>query len=264
MFGLKVKNLGNVRADLRMTAKIYSIWGVYDKKEAIQIGQVFPRKTISIQAPWPGKSRPIFGLYWASVTIEDAFKGLNPINSPLPASQPIHTWVVTFFIPWTQTAILVLLLFLIWFFIQLRRWRQMVALSTTPVVAYKIKPGDHLANIAARYGISWKLLAHLNEIKPPYSLHGVAQIYVPDAKGSRQGMRAPRFLAYLIKPLHRFWRRRSPDVIVVEPGDTKTDVEKFTGLSWKRLAAYNQLSPTSALKSGQELRVPSTYRRNTR
>ena len=105
MFGFKLKNSGNVRADLRMTAKIYSIWGLYDKKEDIQIGQVFPKKTISIQAAWPGKSRPIFGLYWASVTLEDTFRGLNPLNSPLPPSTPIHTWVFTFFIPWTQTAI---------------------------------------------------------------------------------------------------------------------------------------------------------------
>lgn len=260
MFGLKIKNLGNIRADLRMTAKIYSIWGLYDKKEDIQLGQVFPKKTINIQAAWPGKARPIFGLYWASVTIEDAFKGLNPLNSPLPSSTPIHTWMATFFIPWTQVGILVLILFLIWFFWQMRKWRQMVALMRTPVVVYKVKRGEHLMDIASRYGIGWKLLAKLNEIKPPYSLYGVTALYVPDVRGQRRDIKIPHFLAYLIKPLAKlgkmFSRRPKFYTIVVEKGDTRKDVERFTGLPWKEISKFNRLKPKFHLKAGLELEVP--------
>ena len=92
----------------------------------------------------------------------------------------------------------------------------MVALARTPVVIYKIKKGEYLVDIAARYGMGWKLLAKLNDIKPPYSLRGIAQIYVPDVKGSRQDVRIPRFLTYLTRPFYHFlvkfthrWFRRS-------------------------------------------------------
>ena len=267
MFGFKIKNSGNIRADLRMTAKIYSIWGLYDKKENLQIGQIFPKKTINLWTPWPGKQRPIFGLYWASITIDDAFKGLNPTSKPLPPSTPIHTWVVAFFIPWTQTAILVLILFLVWFFMQLRKWRQMVSLSRTPVVVYKINKGDHLMGIASKYGVDWKLLAKLNGIKPPYSLSGIAQIYVPDAKGTRQNIRVPRFLTYITKPFHHFFvgftnrflkKNKAYYKIVVDKGDTKEDIEKFTGTSWTEIAKYNKFEKSARPKVGQELKVPNS------
>lgn len=271
MFGFKLKNLGNVRADLRMTAKIYSIWGLYDKKEGMEIGQVFPKKTINIQAAWPGKSRPIFGLYWASVTIEDVFKGLNPLSNPLPPSEPIHTWMVTFFVPWTQAAILVLVLFLVWFLVQLRRWRQMVTLAKTPVAVYRIKTGDHLMDIASRYGVGWKLLAKLNEIKPPYNLHGITQIYVPDVRGSRRDIRIPHFLAYIANPLRHFLaklaysffgRKKLYYTIVVERGDTKKDIEKFTKVSWTELARYNGIGVAARPKVGQELKVPNRRKKS--
>lgn len=261
VFGFKIKNLGNVRADLKMTAKIYSIWGLYDKKEDVQIGQVFPKKTISIQAPWPGKSRPIFGLYWASVTVDDTFKGLNPLNSPLPPSTPIRFWTATFFIPWTQVGMGLLILFLVWFVVQLWRWRRLVRLARMEVVAYKVKKGDHLVDIADDYDISWKLLAQLNGVKSPYSLRNVTTLYVPDARGSRRDMPIPRFWRPLLAPVGRWvgklrLTRKPYYVIVVERGDKQKDVEQFTGLSWGEIAKYNALSRSFKLRVGVELKIP--------
>ncbi len=264
-FGFTIKNAGNVRADLNMQAKIYGIWGLFDKKDNISIGQVFPKKTINLQAVWPGKQRPIFGVYWASVTIEDVFKGLNPTSAnTLPLTQPIHTWLITFFIPWTQTAIVILVVFLVWFFVQLRKWRALLRLAHMPVGIKKINKGDNLIGIANQYDINWKLLAKLNEMVPPYDLTNVNQIFVPDTKGGQRDVYVPNFLVYLTKPLRHVFdktiRKLSTKnqfvTIIVDRGDTKTDIEKFTGLKWTAVAKFNHINPDTKLIPGQELRVP--------
>ncbi|MFH0905550.1 MAG: LysM peptidoglycan-binding domain-containing protein [bacterium] len=262
VFHLKMENLGNIRADIAMTAKIYGIWGLYDSKEKVPLGQIFPKKTSTIEAVWPGKARPIFGPYWASITIEDTFKGLNPASSALPPAQPIHTWAFVFFVPYTQVAILLILAFLAWFIIQARRWQQLVRLARMRVATHKIKRGDHLMDIAARYGVGWKLLAQLNNIKPPYDLHGIAVLYVPDARGQRRDISVVSLTTYLIKPFRHWLDKLSPYyVIVIQPGDTQKDVENFTGLKWTEIAKYNGLKPTIRLRAKQELKVPNRRRK---
>ena len=263
MFLFKMENLGNIRAEVVMTTKIYSIWGLYDSKEKVPLGQIFPKQTSTIEMAWPGKGRPIFGPYLALITIEDAFQGLNPASSTLPPpSQPIHTWAFAFFIPYTQVAILFILLFLIWFIVQARRWRQMARLARMPVATYKVKRGDHLVDIAAHYRIGWKLLAQLNEIKPPYDLGKTKTIYVPDRQGHRRILPIPNMLVYLFAPVIRLVSRKTHPphpasyTIIIEKGDTRKDVERFTGLSWKEIAKFNHLKPKFRLKAGLELEVP--------
>jgi len=268
MFNFKLSNLGNVRADLAVTARIYGIWGLYDKREDVPIGQIFPQKTLYAEVPWPGKARPIFGPYWASITIEDTFKGLNPASSTLPLVQPIHTWAFAFFIPWTQIAVLVLLLFLAWFVVQTRRWLKMRGLAQTPVVPYRVKRGDQLVDVAIAFSISWKLLAQLNGIKPPYSLRGVAMLYVPDTRGKQRDIKVSSLVTYLLKPFKPFrgWfkrlasRLKKDEVMIVEGGDTIRDVERFAGMSWAKLMTYNKLAISTRLKAGMELKMPGRER----
>ncbi len=300
IFYFKMENLGNIRAEVAMTTKIYSIWGLYDSKENISIGQIFPKQTTTIETTWPGKGRPIFGPYLALITLEDTFQGLNPAQSTMPPpAPPIHTWALFFFIPYTQMAVLLILLFLIWFIIQARRWRQMARLAQMRVVAHRVKRGDHLVDIAAHYGISWKLLAQLNEIKPPYDFKETKTIYVPDRQGQCRYLPVPNILAYLFAQiLHPGFFFRHPELdsgspgsrfrlggrndkaepgmtrgrsdrmtkgvvikptsytIIIQPGDTRKDVEQFTGLAWKKIVKFNRLKPKFRLKAGLELEVP--------
>jgi len=86
---------------------------------------------------------------------------------------------------------------------------------------------------------------------------------VPDVRGKRRDIRVPNFLAYIIKPFHRLFRRRKPYyTIVVEKGDAKKDVEQFTGISWTELLKYNDLSAKTRPKVGLELKVPNRRRRS--
>lgn len=261
----KVANSGNIRARLQAEVKIYGIFGLYDQWPDLDIGEIWQNKTSLQEIVWPGKPRPIFGPYWAVATIKDTYTPMTRTSNQIPpASPPIKVWAFTFFVPYLQSLILLFLLFLVWFVIQTRRWMKMNNLARLEVVPHRIKPGEHLMDIAEDYGISWKLLAQLNEIKPPYSLHRMSTLYVPDARGKRRNIRVPNFLAFVSKPLHRFFKffkKAKPYYeIGVEKGDTKKIIEKFTGLSWAEIAKYNNMPISTLPKDGLELKIPNKKR----
>ena len=266
MIQTTVENLGNIRTDMRMDARIYGIFGRYDTADNVNFGQTFPKKTVTYNISWPGKKdRPLFGPYLAIMTFRDAYEPMSKTVAMPPAPKPVTTWAVTFFIPYTQTIVVLILAFLVWFFMQLRRWRKTVALARMRVVAYKIKKGDHLMDIAAHYEIGWKFLAQLNDIKPPYSLHGLTTLYVPDARGKLRDIASPQFWGSLFAPiigwLKKIFKRTKPYfTIVIDKGDTKKSVEQFTNLTWTELMRYNHLASTTRPKAGMELKVPRRRR----
>jgi LysM repeat protein len=49
-------------------------------------------------------------------------------------------------------------------------------------VDYRLRPGDNLMNLAAKLGISWKKIAKLNKLKPPYQLQEGQIITLIDKK----------------------------------------------------------------------------------
>lgn len=269
MFKFTFENKGNIRANLNIVeAKIYNIFGLYDEDENIQIGQIFPNTTTVTTFPWPGKEKPLFGPYLAIFTIEDTYEKVNPNSSVIiPEVEPVTVWLVTFFVPYTQIAVIVGLLFLIWFIWQFIIWKRLNNLARRPVAKYKVKKGDHLMSVAQDFGASWKLVAKLNNIKPPYSLHNIKILYIPDTRGSKLDIDTPHFLGFIWKPIFKLFKKRpvldkpstsKPDfeVIIIDKGDTRKDVEKFTSMKWSKIATYNKLKPNFRLRTGQELTVP--------
>ena len=298
VFRFKWTNNGNVRANLEANGKIYGLFGLYDKKDNFELGQIFPKKTLTSEMIWPGKNRPLLGPYLAILNIQDTFEGLNPSNKITAPAPPIRVYLMTFFIPYTQAIVFVILLFLAWFGWQINKWRKFMRLAKTPVVSHRIKKTDTLQKIAGLYRVDWKLLAQINEIKPPYDLGTTKTIYVPDSQGQRRILPIPNILVYLFAPVVRLFSRkphpslrhpgpqnRHPELdsgspgsrsgfrvkpgmtkgvitqtpsytIIIQPGDTRKDVEQFTGLSWKEIAKFNRLKPGFKLKAGLELEVP--------
>jgi len=274
MFKFILENKGNVRANLTITeGKIYNIFGLYDEQQGIVLGQIFPHKTVTKIFPWPGKNKPLFGPYLAIFTIEDTYKKVNPrSNVVIPEVEPVTVWLFTFFVPYTQIAVIAGLLFLIWFIWQFIVWKRLSNLARRPVAKYKVKKGDNLMSISHDFGVSWKIVAKLNNIKPPYSLYGIKTLYIPDVKGSKMDIDTPHFLGFIWKPLVKLfikhpWPRPAPagrptvskpesDIIIIEKGDTKKDIEKFTGMKWSEIAALNKLKPSFRLRAGQELVAP--------
>ena len=265
MFKFIFENKGNVRANLTITeGKIYNIFGLYDEQQDIVLGQVFSHKTVTKIFPWPGKNKPLFGPYLALLTIEDTYKKVNPnSNVVVPEVEPVTVWLITFFVPYTQIAVIAGLLFLIWFIWQFIIWKRLSNLARRPVAKYKVKKGDHLMSIAQDFGAPWKIVAKLNNIKPPYSLHNIKILYIPDVTGSKIDIDTPHFLGFIWKPILKLFKKRQiteseldHEIIIIEKGDTKKDVEKFTGMKWSEFTAYNNLKPNFRLRTNQELKMP--------
>ncbi|AKM84838.1 MAG: hypothetical protein VE98_C0001G0381 [candidate division Kazan bacterium GW2011_GWA1_50_15] len=262
---LRWDNRGNVRATPELVeGRIWGIFGLYDRVENTDLGEIFPHKSTIKETVWPGKNRPLFGPFLARLTIQDTFVGLNPA-SPLPATQPMTVWLFVFFVPYLQLLVILAVLFLLWCAWQFRRWQYLIQLAGCPVVAYRVKRSDHLVGVAERYGLNWKLLARLNNLKPPYSLHNVANLYLPDARGRRRPAEVPNFFRYLIGPLTNFINRgKSHYTIVIERGDTAKTVTKFTHMPWAEILAYNHLKISARPKVGMELKVPRRQRKRFR
>ncbi len=269
MFRFTFENKGNIRANLSITeGKIYNIFGLYDEQKDMPIGQIFPNTTSITTFPWPGKEKPLFGPYLAILTIEDTYEKVNPNSTVIiPEVEPVTVWLVTLFVPYTQIAIIVGLLFLIWFIWQFIIWKRLSNLARRPVRKYTVKKGDHLMSVAKNFGAPWKVVAKLNNIKPPYSLDNIKNLYIPDATGSKMDIDAPHFLGFIWKPILKLFKKRpkldkqlqtKPDfeIIIIDKGDTRKDVEKFTGMKWAEIAKYNKLKKSFRLKTNIELKVP--------
>lgn len=95
-----------------------------------------------------------------------------------------------------------------------------------------VQAGDTLANIASRYGVSWRDVASWNQIDPNQSLYVGTTLYLYNAK----------------KP-----QPSRPTSYTVQSGDTLTAVAEKFGLTNQQLADMNNLSPTSNLLRGARL-----------
>ncbi|RYY78736.1 MAG: LysM peptidoglycan-binding domain-containing protein [Moraxellaceae bacterium] len=106
-----------------------------------------------------------------------------------------------------------------------------------------VQAGDTLANIATRYGVSWRDVANWNQIDPGKSLYVGTTLYLYNAK----------------KP-----QPSRPTSYTVQSGDTLTAVAEKFGLSNQQLADMNNMSPTSNLLRGARLNlVDNGNSRNT-
>lgn len=96
-------------------------------------------------------------------------------------------------------------------------------------IAYRVKTGDTFQSIGNRYGVSWELVAAMNNIGAPYDLKPGQQIYIP----------------------------RDPQTeIVVAKGDTLWDLSRKYNVDLGTLMVYNGLYAGDVLSVGQVLYVP--------
>ncbi len=106
---------------------------------------------------------------------------------------------------------------------------------------YTVQPGDTLAIIAAKNGVSWRDIAKWNQIDPNNTLFVGATLYLYDAKPQAIDRPVP------VKADSK------PESYTVKANDSLTGVADQFGLTVKQLADYNNLSVTSGLFVGQKL-----------
>ena len=97
--------------------------------------------------------------------------------------------------------------------------------------SYVVRRGDTLSSIARRYHISWKKLARINGISPPYKIFKGQRLRVPLLRGG-----------------YRLYR--------VKRGDFLKRIARRYGVSWRTLARLNGIKRPYTIYRGQYLKVP--------
>jgi len=106
---------------------------------------------------------------------------------------------------------------------------------------YTVQPGDTLAVIAMKNGVSWRDVAKWNQIDPSATLYVGTSLYLYDPNPQ--------------KVEEKTVKASKPETYLVKANDSLTSVADQFGLSLKQLADWNNLSVTSGLFVGQKLQL---------
>lgn len=93
---------------------------------------------------------------------------------------------------------------------------------------YTVKKGDTLSKIAAMYGTTYKKLAELNGIKPPYTIYVGQKIKISDTE---------------------------PVYHIVQKGESLSKIAAKYGTTYQKLAEMNKIADPNKIYVGQKLRV---------
>jgi uncharacterized protein YkwD/LysM repeat protein len=97
---------------------------------------------------------------------------------------------------------------------------------------YIVRSGDTLSSIAERYGVSWQMLAAVNNLTDASVLHIGDLILIPQANP------------------------QTKRVYIIQPGDTVVDIGARFGVDWRQILSLNNLAPNSLLQVGRTIRLP--------
>ncbi len=178
----KVKNLGNVSIDTDVQVVTRYFFGLTH----IEHGGQFPilRGEVSdwnfeLKKPfWGGWYRSDFALEYdanpeAGVGVKTG-KKLARLEGPsvwffsFPTPAGLAIEIVVFLL-------VAVTIFLFWLWQKRKKWIK------ENWVEYEIKSGEDINSLAKRFDVSWKLLARVNKLKPPYALKTGEKIKVPPA-----------------------------------------------------------------------------------
>lgn len=185
-----VKNPGNVSIDADIQVVTRYFFGLTH----IQHGGQFPVLR-GETSDWNFELKKPFwgGWYRSSLAVEydknpeagvgiKSGKGLTRLEGPSVwfFSTPKPVALVT------EIAVLLLIVFggfLLWLSQKRERWIRKTW------VAYEVKSGEDINSLAGRFDVSWKLLAKVNKLQPPYALKAGEKISAPG--GSASGGNVP-------------------------------------------------------------------------
>lgn len=175
-FNFKIINNGNVSYEPRAHITIYdTIGGIYDEFEA-PLGTSLPNTTIDSKIPWT-KESPIFGKYSAEakITFPKRFHSASATLLQGSAVEPrtITLWVI----PWGIICIFIVLVAIgsgsyAWY---LKRLNTIIESCEK----YTVGPDEDIVHLAKKRNVSWKLIAKINKLKPPYTIRKGSIILVP-------------------------------------------------------------------------------------
>jgi len=185
----KIKNTGNtaINADVRITPSLFGFLPVLKDGKNFYYGGKY--LTLRGQASdWSfevsNTDLPWGGFYKAKMTVDynsDPSLDENVVTGDIPMTRLDGPTVSFFVMPCLaelaiEIIILLLAVFLITLVILKKKRKKWIAKHWK---SYKVKRGDEINKLAGEFTVSWKLLAKVNRLKPPYMLKSGTEILVP-------------------------------------------------------------------------------------
>ncbi len=174
-FKFTIVNSGNVvyqpQADITVRDSAGNIYDSFVKP----LGTSMPKSTIEPVITWD-KARPLLANFTATATVT------FPKRFLVAGEQQLHGAAVTkttsfLIIPWDYifyASLLALIAFSLYALSSIRMKKALAGCED-----YMVKENDNLISIAADKKISWRKLAKINKLKPPYILKIGTTIHVP-------------------------------------------------------------------------------------
>ncbi len=182
-YTLELKNSGNVSADVDAKVYLTSLFGnvVYEN------GGGYPvLSDQQLDLTFVNEDRPMFGgWYYASATLAyDKRAGTFGTSDSSQLVKKEADKQLLFLAPTVEGVIIIVLILgliggvIAWWLIQrrnrtnaLKSWKE-----------YTVQQGDSIQSVANAHNISWKKLASINAIRPPYTLAEHSTLRVPEVK----------------------------------------------------------------------------------
>ncbi len=131
---------------------------------------------------------------------------------------------------------------------------QSAPVTTSPVTEYRVRAGDTLTSIAARFSVSVSRLQSLNGITNPNQLRVGQLLKIPTSSTSSPATSSPQptqpaTQSPTVSPVIRTYQ--------VQSGDTLWGIARKFGVSADALAKLNGITNANLIKVGQTLKIPS-------
>ncbi len=177
-FYLKFKNEGNIVQKISGEVSISGLSLLNEKKIVIPINEITLFQGDSIEVPVNLKEKPFFAFLKAEAEI--THKEVKFTDNQKVEEGSLSKEVSLQFIPWNWIIAIIIIIVsaAIGKFIQTKKHKKF--LSTFE--SYKVQEGDSLENLAQNRNISWKKLAKINKINPPFTLKVGTSLLIPPKK----------------------------------------------------------------------------------
>lgn len=175
-FQLTFKNEGNTIITTKSTIEISGFPKQYNSKITPADNKILGGDTLKVKETWP--LLPKFGFFRASAKVTAYEYDIinNQDKNPETFIKEVRFYIIPFAIfVW----LILILLFLIALYVTFKILRKAYIKKCEP---YIVQSNETLTSIAEKYGISWKKLASINKLKPPYSIKPGQQILIPPQK----------------------------------------------------------------------------------
>lgn len=179
---MDVENTGNVSIDSNIKINIRSVFGA----QVEEISNEFPILrgetsvyNIEIQRPfWGG-----FFTLTPSVEFDNSQEAQVGIRNEESLKEISFQPVTIFIMPDTTALIVEIVIFLTIFgtmFILFKRLSKRREFKKVWTKVYMVEEGEDLESVAQRFAVSWKDLAKVNKLKPPYNIKKGSVLNVPE------------------------------------------------------------------------------------